>query len=78
MHHQPTATVSKNKFVVVATAAMLVAGLTLLNAAPRAAAVFDAAPAANAAAAPLMHDGVNWANVAAVPVSTGATVGAYN
>jgi hypothetical protein len=75
--HQPAA-VSTNKFVMVAAAALLVAGLALVNGSPRAASAFDAAPATGAAGVTLMHDGVDWGKVAATPVSTGATVGAYN
>jgi hypothetical protein len=75
--HQPTA-VSTNKFVVVAAALLLVAGLALFNGSPRAASAFDAAPAKGATGVALMHDGVDWGKVAATPVSTGATVGAYN
>jgi myo-inositol-1-phosphate synthase len=79
MQTQQSAAVSTNKFVVVGAAAVLVAGLALFNGSPRAASAFDATvAAASTAAVPLMHDGVDWGQVAATPVSTGATVGAYN
>lgn len=63
---------------VIATAAVLVAAAALIShfAAPAA----NAAPAAGLVSAAYVspHEGVDWSRVPAVPVSTGATVGAYD
>lgn len=75
-----TPALSKGKFFTAATAAFLIGGLLLANGAPRAASATAAfTPGASfQAPAGRMHDGVDWSRVAAAPVDTGATVGAYD
>lgn len=71
-----TPTVSTRK-VIAAAGALLIGAAILAYGAPRtanAAASFNSAPPAEAR----MHDGVDWSRVAAAPVDTGATVGAYD
>lgn len=63
--------------VIAAAGAVLIGAALLAHGVPRsanAAASFTAQPAAEAR----MHDGVDWSRVAASPVDTGATVGAYD
>lgn len=67
---------SKGK-VIAAAGALLIGAAILAYGVPRtanAAASFSAQPVAEAR----MHDGVDWSRVAAAPVDTGATVGAYD
>jgi hypothetical protein len=76
-----TPALSKGKFFAAATAALLIGGLLLANGAPRAAGTAAAfAPGTTSFQLPSgrMHDGVDWSRVAAAPVDTGATVGAYD
>ncbi len=63
-----------------AAAALLIGGLLLANGvsgAANAASAFEAGASFQAPSA-RMHDGVDWTRVAAMPVDTGATVGAYD
>ena len=63
--------------IIAAAGALLVGAALLAYGVPRdanAAASFTAQPVAEAR----MHDGVDWSRVAAAPVDTGATVGAYD
>jgi hypothetical protein len=67
---------SKGK-VIAAACALLIGAALLAHGVPRtanAAASFNAQPAHEAR----MHDGVDWSRVAAAPVDTGATIGAYD
>jgi hypothetical protein len=71
-----TPALSKGK-VIAAAGALLIGAAFLAHGVPRsanAAASFTAQPVAEAR----MHDGVDWSRVAAAPVDTGATVGAYD
>jgi hypothetical protein len=73
---QAAPALSTGKLIAVASA-LLVGAAVLAYGVPRtanAAASFTAQPAAEAR----MHDGVDWSHVAAAPVDTGATVGAYD
>ncbi len=82
MKAQPISTtpaLSKGKLFAAATA-MLIGGAILAYGVPRtasAASAFETLPVFQAAGA-RMHDGVDWSRVAAAPVDTGATVGAYD
>jgi hypothetical protein len=63
--------------LIAAASALLIGAAVLAYGVPRtanAAASFTAQPVAEAR----MHDGVDWSRVAAAPVDTGATVGAYD
>ncbi len=63
--------------VIAAAGALLIGAALLAYGAPRtanAAAAFNPLPTAQAR----MHDGVDWSRVAAAPVDTGATIGAYD
>ena len=74
-----TPALSKGKFFAAATA-LLIGAAILAQGVPRtasAAPTFEALPAFQTAEA-RMHDGVDWSRVAAAPVDTGATVGAYD
>jgi hypothetical protein len=71
-----TPALSKGK-VIAAAGALLIGAAFLAHGVPRsanAAASFTAQSVAEAR----MHDGVDWSRVAAAPVDTGATVGAYD
>jgi hypothetical protein len=63
--------------VFAAATAMVAAGLVFSNTVPSANAG-SAAPAIASAAHVSLHDGVDWSRVAAAPVSTGMSVGAYD
>lgn len=74
--HAATPALSTGK-VIAAAGALLIGAAVLAYGVPRtanAASSFTAQPAAEAR----MHDGVEWSRVAAAPVDTGATVGAYD
>jgi hypothetical protein len=74
-----TAALSKGKLFAAATALLIGAAL-LAQGVPRtasAASAIEALPSFQTAEA-RMHDGVDWSRVAAAPVDTGATVGAYD
>lgn len=62
--------------LIAAGCALLIGAAVLAYAAPtaNAAATFTAQSVAEAR----MHDGVDWSRVAAAPVDTGATIGAYD
>ena len=74
-----TPALSKGKLLTAASA-LLVGGAILAYGAPRtanAASAFETLPVFQTAGA-RMHDGADWSRVAAAPVDTGATVGAYD
>jgi hypothetical protein len=74
-----TPALSKGKLFAAATA-LLIGGAILAYAAPRtanAASAFESSASFQTAGA-RMHDGVDWSRVAAAPVDTGVTVGAYD
>jgi hypothetical protein len=65
--------------VFAAAAALVAAGLLVTHVVPSAnAASASVAPAIASAAHASLHDGVDWSRVAAAPVSTGMSVGAYD
>jgi hypothetical protein len=71
-----TPAVSTGKLIA-AAGALLIGAAILASGVPRsahAAASFAVQPVAEAR----MHDGVDWSRVAAAPVDTGATIGAYD
>ena len=75
-----TRTALSGRKIAAAAAALVAASVLLINGVPRtasAAQAFDAAPTYSVAGA-TMHAGVDWTRVAATPVDTGATVGAYD
>ena len=73
-----TPALSKGKLIATATAVLIGGLLLLANGAPRTASAASAFEASSSFQAPArMHDGVDWSRVAAAPVDTGATVGAY-
>lgn len=69
----------KGKLFTAAGAALLIGGLLLANGVPRTASAASAVTSTASWQVPSgrMHDGVDWSRVAAAPVDTGATVGAY-
>jgi hypothetical protein len=74
-----TSALSKGKLFAAATA-LLIGGAVLAYGAPRtanAASALETLPVFQTAGA-RMHDGVDWSRVAAAPVDTGVTVGAYD
>jgi hypothetical protein len=70
-----TPAVSTGKLIAAASALLIGAALLAhgVTGTANAAASFAAQPVAEAR----MHDGVDWSRVAAAPVDTGATIGAY-
>ncbi len=74
-----TPALSKGKHIATATAVLIGGLLLLANGAPRTASAASAFETASSFQAPTarMHDGVDWSRVAAAPVDTGATIGAY-
>jgi hypothetical protein len=78
MQAQARTTLSGRK-VFAAASALLAASVILINGMPRtasAASALEAGPV-QATSTGTIHEGVDWSRVAATPVDTGATVGAY-
>jgi hypothetical protein len=69
---------SMNKLVAAAAAVLAAAALVTQHGSPRAAAAAPEVLPTMSAQGSTMHAGIDWDKVPAAPVSTGATVGAYD
>jgi hypothetical protein len=75
MNRTDTVAVAPRKLFAAATA-LLVASVLVVNGLPNTASA--ASPVSAEPTGRTLHDSIDWSRVAAAPVDTGATVGAYD